>query len=162
MTLLMRLLILGRGRVGHAVIDARRHLSGVCGRWYLVILHRFFIAFLVLWSIMMVEVVLLLILLSGLLVLIPKRRRLAHAVRDRAFLPGPLVFGIRNGFEFLLLPSVLRTLLIGPILLVSWLSGSPFWVVLTVLLVIWILGLVAFPLWNCSFFVSFGLVRGSP
>ena len=36
----------GRRRVSLAVIDARRNLSGVCGRWYPVILdlHRFFIA----------------------------------------------------------------------------------------------------------------------
>ena len=36
----------GRRRVGPAVIDARRNLSGVCGRWYSVVrdLHRFFIA----------------------------------------------------------------------------------------------------------------------
>ena len=36
----------GRRRVGNAVIDARRNFSGVCGRWYPVILdlHRFFIA----------------------------------------------------------------------------------------------------------------------
>ena len=36
----------GRWRVGNAVIDARRNLSGVCGRWYPVILdlHRFSIA----------------------------------------------------------------------------------------------------------------------
>ena len=36
----------GRWRVGPAVIDARRNLSGVCGRWYPVLLdlHRFFIA----------------------------------------------------------------------------------------------------------------------
>ena len=36
----------GRRRVGHAVIDARRNLSGVCGRWYpvIIVLHRFFIA----------------------------------------------------------------------------------------------------------------------
>ena len=36
----------GRRRVSPAVIDARRNLSGVCGRWYPVILdlHRFFIA----------------------------------------------------------------------------------------------------------------------
>ena len=36
----------GRRRVGLAVIDARRNLSGVCGRWYPVMLdlHRFFIA----------------------------------------------------------------------------------------------------------------------
>ena len=35
----------GRRRVGPAVIDARRNLSGVCGRWYPVIfdLHRFYI-----------------------------------------------------------------------------------------------------------------------
>ena len=36
----------GRRRVSPAVIDARRNLSGVCCRWYPVILdlHRFFIA----------------------------------------------------------------------------------------------------------------------
>ena len=36
----------GRRRVGSAVIDARRNLSGVCNRWYPVVLdlHRFFIA----------------------------------------------------------------------------------------------------------------------
>ena len=36
----------GRGRVGPGAIDARRSLSGVCGRWYPVLLdlHRFFIA----------------------------------------------------------------------------------------------------------------------
>ena len=81
----------GRRRVGHLVIDARRNLSGVCNRWYPVILdlHRFFIAISravvnhdggpgtahdpLVWS-------------AGAL---PKRRRLVHAVRDRAFLPGP-------------------------------------------------------------------------
>ena len=81
----------GRRRVSPAVIDARRNLSGVCGRWYLVIidLHRFFIAISravvkhdgrdgtaldpLVWS-------------AGAL---SKRRRLVHAVRDRAFLPGP-------------------------------------------------------------------------
>ena len=78
-------------RVGNAVIDARRNLSGVCGRWYPVMLdlHRFFIAISravvnhddrdgtapdpLVWS-------------AGAL---PKRRRLVHAVRNRAFLPGP-------------------------------------------------------------------------
>ena len=77
----------GRRRVGHAVIDARRDLSGVCGRWYPVILDldRFFIAINravvnhdgrdgaapdpLVWS-------------AGAL---PKRRGLVHAVRDRAF-----------------------------------------------------------------------------
>ena len=82
----------GRRRVGNDVIDARRNLSGDCGRWYPVILdlHRFFIAISravvnhdgregtapdpLVWS-------------AGTR---PKRRRLVHAVRDRAFLPGPL------------------------------------------------------------------------
>ena len=81
----------GRRRVGPAVIDARRNLSGVCGRWYPVILslHRFFIAISgavvnhdgnegtapdpVVWS-------------AGAL---PKRRRIVYAVRDLAMLPGP-------------------------------------------------------------------------
>ena len=81
----------GRRRVSPAVIDARRNLSGVCGHWYPFIfdLHRFFIAIAravvnhddlggtapnpLVWS-------------AGAL---RKRRRLVHAVRDRAFLPGP-------------------------------------------------------------------------
>ena len=82
----------GRWRVSLAVIDARRNLSGVCGRWYPVILdlHLFFIAISravvnhdglggiapdpLVWS-------------AG---AHPKMRRLVHAVRDQAFLPGPL------------------------------------------------------------------------
>ena len=81
----------GRRRVSPAVIDARRNLSGVCSRWYPVILdlHRFYIAIAravvnhdglggtapdpLVWS-------------AGAL---RKRRRLVFAVRDRAFLPGP-------------------------------------------------------------------------
>ena len=81
----------GRRSVGPAVIDARRNLSGVCGRWYLVLLdlHRLFIAMSralvnhdgfggtapdpMVWS-------------PGSL---PKRRRIAHAVRNLAMLPGP-------------------------------------------------------------------------
>ena len=81
----------GRRRVGNAVIDDRRNLSGVCGRWYPGILdpHRLFIAISravvnhdgrdgsapdpMVWS-------------AGAR---PKRRRLVHAVRDRAFLHGP-------------------------------------------------------------------------
>ena len=78
----------GRRRVSNLVMDARRNLSGVCGRWHPVTLdlHRFFIAVSravvnhdgrdvtapdpLVWS-------------AGAL---PKRRRLVHAVRDRAFL----------------------------------------------------------------------------
>ena len=77
--------------VGNAVIDARRNLSGFCGRWYpfLLALHRFFISISravvnhdgrdgtapdpLVWSADTLS----------------KRRRLLHAVRDRAFLPGP-------------------------------------------------------------------------
>ena len=87
----------GRRRVGNAVIDARRNLSGVCNRWYPIILdlHRFFIAISravvnhddlggtaphpLVWS-------------AGAL---RKRRRLVFAVRDRAFFawaPWDLVF----------------------------------------------------------------------
>ena len=76
-----------RREVGDAVINARRTLSGVCGRWYPVVLdlHRFFIATSralvyhdgreglthdpLVWS-------------AGAL---PKRRRLVLAVRDQAF-----------------------------------------------------------------------------
>ena len=87
----MRLLTLDVGEVGHLVIDARRNLCGVCGRWCPVVLdlHRFFIAIAravvnhdgrggvapdpLVWS-------------AGAR---PKRRRPLCAVRDRAFLPGP-------------------------------------------------------------------------
>ena len=81
----------GRRRVGNAVIDARRNLSEVCNRWYPVLLdlHRFFIAV----SRAVVNhdggpgsVPDPLVRSAG---AIPKRRRLVHAVRDRAFLPGP-------------------------------------------------------------------------
>ena len=56
------------------------------------------------------------------------------------FCPGHLVFGIRNGFIFLHLPSVLRILLIGPKPRVSWSSGFLFLRVSTGLLVVLILG----------------------
>ena len=153
----------GRRRVGNAVIDARRNLSGVCNRWYPVILdlHRFFIAVsravvnhdgglgaapdLLVWS-------------AGAL---PKRRRLVHAVRDRAFLPGPPGLWILIGSIFLLLLSVLLILHFGPILLVSWLSGFLFLLVFIGLLVGLIFELVVFLIWSFLSHMSFGLVRGS-
>ena len=114
---------LGRRRIGNAVIDARRNLSRVCGRWYPVILelHRFFTA------------------ISRAVVnhddcegtapdplvrsagALPKKHRLLHAVRDLA-----LLFGSLNGVMCLHPPSVLMILLIGPTLPVSWLNGWPF------------------------------------
>ena len=87
----------GRRRVPVHIIDARRNLVGVCNRWYPVVrlLHRFFIAIAsvvvnlgdghgtapdpLVWS-------------AGSL---PKRPRITHAVRDFAFLPGPV--GIWDG-----------------------------------------------------------------
>ena len=71
----------------------------------------------------MVLVVLPLILLFGLLGAPGKRRRLVHAVRDRAFYLARLAFGILIGFKFQLFLLVLRMLLIGLIPLVSWSSG---------------------------------------
>ena len=86
-----------RRRIEFPVIDARRNFAGVCGRWYpvILILHRFFIAISraavdhvdgdgtapdpLVWS-------------AGAL---PKKRRLVHAVRDPAFLPG--LAGIWDG-----------------------------------------------------------------
>ena len=107
----------GRRRVGNAVIDARRNLSGVCGRWYPVILdlHRFFIAISravvnhdghegtapdpFVWSALFI-------------------RGVDWFMRfgTGLFCLGRLVFGTRNGFEFLHLPFVLRILLFGLIL----------------------------------------------
>ena len=124
----------GRRRVGNAVIDARRNLSGVCGRWYPVILdlHLFFIAISravvnhdgrdglapdpLVWS-------------AGAL---RKRRRLVHAVRDRAFLPGPPGIG---DSEWVSVPvsavcaEDIAHWSFSPGLLVKWVAflGTPHW-----------------------------------
>ena len=89
----------GRRRVHLALIDARRNLSGVCARWYPVILdlHRLTLLFLVQWSIMMVGMVLLLILLSGLLVLIPRGVGWFMRFGTGLLCLGHLVFGVRIG-----------------------------------------------------------------
>ena len=108
----------------------------------------------------MVAIVLLVILLSGLLVLFTKRRRLFHAVRDRAFLPGPP--GIWDS-EWVHIPASaicaedIAHWPYTPGLLVKWVAflGTLHWPVGDL-----DLGLVVFLLWNCSFFMSFGLVRG--
>ena len=90
----------GRRRVGNVVIDARRNLSGVCCRWYPVLLdlHRFFIAI----SRSVVNLdgrgVQLLILLFGLLVLVLKGVDWFMLFRIGLFCPG-LVFGIRSGLQ---------------------------------------------------------------
>ena len=116
----------GRRRVGNSVIDARRNLSGVCGRWYPVILdlHRFSLPLLVLWSIMMVLAVLLLTILSGLLVLLVKGVGWFMRFVTVPFCLGLLVFGVLIGFRFLILLFVMRMLLFGLTPLVFWSSGS--------------------------------------
>ena len=153
----------GRRRVGNAVIDARRNLFGVCGRWYPVILdlHRFFIAISravvnhhgqdgiapdpLLWS-------------AG---AHPKRRRLVHAVRDQAFLPGPPCIW---DSECVNVPASVicaqdvthwpyTTGIFGVV-------GFLFRKSYTGLLVVWILRWVVCLMWDCLFFMSFGLVRG--
>ena len=118
----------GRRRVSPAVIDARRNLSGVCARWYPIVLdlHRFFIAVSravvnhdglggtaphpLVWS-------------AGAL---NKRRRLAFAVRDRAFLPGPP--GIWNSQWYQVPHTIVcdEDIALWPFSLVSWLNGFLF------------------------------------
>ena len=110
-----------------AVIDARRNLSGVCGRWYPIVLdlHRFFIAISravvnhddlggtapdpLVWS-------------AGAL---RKRRRLVHAVRDRAFLPGPPGIWHSDWFQVPVVPIGAEDVAhwpCSPGLLVKWVS----------------------------------------
>ena len=152
----------GRRSFGPAVIDACRNLSGVCGRWYPVILdlHRFFNAISkavgnhdwnvgtapdpMVWS-------------AGAL---PKRRRIVHAVRNLAMLPGPTALWLG---EWVAGPTVT----IGaddvahwphtPGLLIKRVSflGSLHWPLRG-----WTLVLVVFLMLSCSFSMSFGLGRG--
>ena len=125
----------GRRKVSPAVIDARRNLSGGCGRWYPVILdlHRFFFFVIsravvnhdgrdgtaldpMVWS-------------AGSL---PKRRRIVHAVRNLAMLPGPPALWLG---EWVAGPSVaigaddVAQWPYSPGLLVKWVSffGSLHW-----------------------------------
>ena len=81
----------GRRRVGNAVIDARRNLSGVYNRWYPLFLdlHRFFNA--VSEGAVNHSVLLVLLLILSVIVIEP-------------FCMVHLIFGILIGFIFLLLP----------------------------------------------------------
>ena len=148
----------GRRRVGNAVIDARRNLSGVCGRWYAVLLdlHRFFIAFSravvnhdgregtapdpIVWS-------------AGAR---PRRRRLVHAVRDRAFLPRPPGIWDPESVAAICADDTAQwPYTPGP--LVKWVAflGTLRWPAGVRTLVLVVLHML-----NYSFFVSLGLVRG--
>ena len=140
------------------IADARRNLSGVCRRWYpvVLVLHRFFIAVSravvncddssglaphpLVWS------------AGGL----PKRRRIADIVRDVALLPRHLHLWdsgwVRvppvaiSAEDVCLWPYTVDILIkfvlfIGPLLIMTWV-------------------LVVFPMLIFLFFMSFGLVRG--
>ena len=155
----------GRRRVSPVVIDARRNFSWVCGRWYPVILdlHRFFIAISravvnhddlggsapdpLVWS-------------AGAL---RKRRRLVHAVRDRAFLPGPPGIGHSEWFQIPATAICADDIALWPCspgLLVKWVSflNSLHWPVDD-----WDFGVGGVShVEMLIFFMSFGLVRGFP
>ena len=141
----------GRRRVGNAVIDARRDLSGVCGRWYPVVLdlHRLFIA--ISWAVVNHDggdgtAPDPLIWSAG---LFPRDVGwFMRFVTEPCYL-GFLLFGGLTGLVCLFLLLVLMMLLVGPILLVHWLSRLLFWAPYIGLLVVWILGLVVSHMLNC-------------
>ena len=151
----------GRRRVPVHVIDACRNLVGVCNRWYPVVrhLHRFFIAISrvvvnfcdghgtapdpLVWS-------------AGSL---PKRPRVLHAVRDFAFLPGPVGIWDGSWVSFESVVSLLRMFDFGPILCLFLLRYWPFWVLCIGRLVMLSLVLEVCLLLSCSFFMSSGLVN---
>ena len=151
----------GRRRVGPAVLDARRNLSGVCGRWYPVTLdlHRFLLLFLEPLLIMMSLVVPLLILWFGLLVQCLREGGLFMLFVILLCFLGLLLSGLVSGWLVLLLLLVLMMSLSGLTLLVFWSSGFLFFQVSTGLLVVLILVLVVFLMWSCLLCMSFGLGR---
>ena len=87
----------------------------------------------------------------------PKRRRLVHAVRDRAFLPGPP--GIWDS-EWVSMPVTSVYAADVATLLVFWLSGLLFLVLFIGPLGVLTLVLVVSLMLSCSFFMNFGLARG--
>ena len=125
----------GRRRVDFLVFDARRNLSGVCGRWYPVVLtvHRFFILlFLGLWLITMGVMARLLIRWSGLLVLFPRGVSWCVPCGIVLFCLGPQASGRVSGSHLLLHLSLLMVLGAWPFsvgILVKWVAflGSFHW-----------------------------------
>ena len=150
----------GRRRVGLAVFDARRNVSGVCGRWHPVLLdlHRFLLLFL--------ERLLIMMGLEALLLILWSWSCLVHCLRGEGLFMlfvtllcflGLLLSGLVSG---LLVRLLLLMLLIGPTLLVFWLSGFLFLILCIGLFMVEILVWVVFLMSIYSFFLSFGLVRG--
>ena len=153
----------GRRRVPVHVIDARRNLVGVCNRWYPVVrhLHRFFIA--------IARVVVNLgdgrgtapdplVWCAGSL---PKRPKITHAVRDFAFLPGPVGIWDGNWVSFGVSSITAEDVRVWPCSVSLLVEVSAFLGTLH-----WPAGAVEFGvgglflLLSCSFFVSSGLVSG--
>ena len=114
----------GRRRVGTSVIDVRRNLSGVCGRWYPVLLICIgsLLLSLELLLIMMGMWALLPIQWSGLLVLCPRGEGLFMLFVTLLCFLGLLLSGFVGGLLVLLLILTLMMLLSGPTLLVFWLN----------------------------------------
>ena len=100
--------------------------SVVAGTLLFLISIGFSLPLLGLLLIMMIGMVLLLIPWYGLQVLVPRGVVRFMLFGIGHFCQGRLVFGIQSGLLCLFLLSVLRTLLIGPTLLVFWLHGLPF------------------------------------
>ena len=115
----------GRRRVDFLVIDARCNFAGVRGRWcrVILVLHRFSSLSPGLWLIMWKIAGTALDPLVWSAGALPTRRRLVHAVRDRAFLPGPSGQDGECGSLLLLHLSLLMMLGLGHTLSGSWLSG---------------------------------------
>ena len=152
----------GRRRVDHAVVDAGRHFSGVCSRWYPVLLdlHRFLLPFLGMWLITMGVMARLLILWFGLLVPFPKGIGWYMLLGIMPCCLELRLLGLLGGSKFLHLLSVLRMLLISHTLSAFGSSGLLSWALFIGLLEVLILVLVVFLMSKCSFFMSFGLWAG--
>ena len=131
----------GRRRVWPEVADPRRNLSGVCRRWYpvVLVLHRFFIA---ISRAVMTLLVWPLTLLFGLLGAILKDVALLMSLRMLLCFRVLLISGILVGLVFLLLLSLLRISVFGRTLLGSWSSWLPSWVLFfgPLLVLTWVLG----------------------
>ena len=147
-----------RRRVGPAVLDARRDLSGVCGRFLLFFAYTgSSLPFLGPLSNKMRAMGLPLIQWSGLLVYCPRGGGLFMLSVTLLCFLDLLLFGLVIGLLVLLFLLVLMMLLCGLTPLVFWLSGFLFLVLYIGLLGGWTLVLVVFLMLSCSFSMSFGL-----
>ena len=147
----------GRRRVGNAVIDARRNLSGIL---FCLIYIVSFLPFLGRLLIMMSLVALLQIRWSGLLVLCLRGEGLFMLFVTLLCFLVLLLSGLVSGLLVHLLLLMLLMLLSGPTLQVFCLSGFLFLVLCIGLFMVGTLVWVVSLMLSCSFFMNFGLVRG--